>query len=160
MKISAISFYNPAQITQNKKLSLPKEQSLGQKSNNNIPNTNVYQTFRINFTGNEGKHRRVPDVDYFSYKTMSPNMKKLLRKKCAEFNKEVDASELKNEKKKYLPLMDDKIMDEFLEVCDLYRGMKNEPILCLGRSPKWFLNTALWMKDGIDDYKFVAFSKY
>lgn len=114
----------------------------------------------ISFAGDRASVRRVPDIDYFTYNSMSPNMKKFLRKKCVEFNKEVNAQELKNEYKTYLPLMDDRIMSEFVKVCDLYRGLKNEPILCLGRSPKWFLNTALWMKDGIDDYKFVAFSKY
>lgn len=113
----------------------------------------------INFTAEGRTSRRVPDIDYFKYKSLSPHMKQILRKKCIEFNKDVNSEELKNAKKTYLPLMDDKIMKEFIKICDIYRDLKNEPILCLGRSPKWFLNTALWMKDGIDDYKFVAFSK-
>lgn len=113
----------------------------------------------ISFYGEEVNSRRVPDIDYFRYKNMSPNMKKILRKRCKDFNKDVVTSELHNKNKQYLPLMDDRVMKEFVKVCDLYRGLKNEPILCLGRSPKWFLNTAFWMKDGIEDYKFVAFSK-
>lgn len=127
----------------------------------NLLNYKYYQN-KLNFLSFEGDNRntrRVPDIDYFEYKSLSSNMKQILRKKCIEFNKDVKINELKNEKKAYLPLMDDRIMEEFLKVCDLYRGLKDEPILCLGRSPKWFLNTALWMKDGIDDYKFVAFSK-
>ena len=127
----------------------------------NLLNYKYYQN-KLNFLSFEGDNRnsrRVPDIDYFEYKSLSSNMKQILRKKCIEFNKDVKVNELKNEKKAYLPLMDDRIMEEFLKVCDLYRGLKDEPILCLGRSPKWFLNTALWMKDGIDDYKFVAFSK-
>ena len=127
----------------------------------NLLNYKYYQN-KLNFLSFEGDNRntrRVPDIDYFEYKSLSPTMKQILRKKCIEFNKDVNLDELKNEKKAYLPLMDDRIMEEFLKVCDLYRGLKDEPILCLGRSPKWFLNTALWMKDGIDDYKFVAFSK-
>ncbi len=127
----------------------------------NLLNYKYYQN-KLNFLSFEGDNRntrRVPDIDYFEYKSLSSNMKQILRKKCIEFNKDVNLDELKNEKKAYLPLMDDRIMEEFLKVCDLYRGLKDEPILCLGRSPKWFLNTALWMKDGIDDYKFVAFSK-
>ena len=127
----------------------------------NLLNYKYYQN-KLNFLSFEGDNRntrRVPDIDYFEYKSLSSNMKQILRKKCIEFNKDVNINELKNEKKAYLPLMDDRIMEEFLKVCDLYRGLKDEPILCLGRSPKWFLNTALWMKDGIDDYKFVAFSK-
>ena len=51
-------------------------------------------------------------------------------------------------------------MDEFIKTAKIYSKYKDQPIICLGRSPKWFLNAALWMKDGIDDYKFVAFSKY
>ena len=127
----------------------------------NLLNYKYYQN-KLNFLSFEGDNRnsrRVPDIDYFEYKSLSSNMKQILRKKCIEFNKDVKVNELKNEKKAYIPLMDDRIMEEFLKVCDLYRGLKDEPILCLGRSPKWFLNTALWMKDGIDDYKFVAFSK-
>ena len=116
----------------------------------------------VNFKGDETRDnfRKVPDIDYFIYNNFSENMKKFLRKKCEDFNKKVKTSELENVKKKYLPLMDDKTMKQFIDVCNVYCGLKNEPILCLGRSPKWFLNTALWMKDGIDDYKFVAFSKF
>lgn len=46
------------------------------------------------------------------------------------------------------------------DVAKMYNKYKGQPIICLGRSPKWFLNTSLWMKDGIDGYDFVAFSKY
>lgn len=56
--------------------------------------------------------------------------------------------------------MNDRVMKQYIEICDFYRGLKNEPIICLGRSPKWFLDTAKWMKDGIENYKFVAFSDY
>ena len=50
-------------------------------------------------------------------------------------------------------------MDEFLKTAKVYSKYKDQEIICLGRSPKWFLNAALWMKDGIDNYNFVAFSK-
>lgn len=65
---------------------------------------------------------------------------------------------LNNENK--LPLKREHTMDEFIKTAKIYSKYKDQPIICLGRSPKWFLNAALWMKDGIDDYKFVAFSKY
>ena len=91
---------------------------------------------------------------------MSPYKKQILRKKCENFRYDVRDTELNNSNKKYLPLMNDIAMKQFIDVCSIYKDLRNEPILCLGRSPKWFLNTALWMKDGIDDYKFVAFSKY
>ena len=112
----------------------------------------------LNFKGTERK--TVPDIDYFSYRMLSPNMKKLMRKKCLEFNKKVKRDELENEQKIYLPLLDDKDMDKFVQVCAQYNKLKDDPILCLGRSPKWFLNTSLWMDGGIDNYKFVAFSKF
>lgn len=114
---------------------------------------------QVNFKAAETEYRRSPDIDYFKYKSLSPAMKRILRKKCIEFNKDVKSSELSNASKKYLPLMADSDMADFIKVCNIYCKLKDEPILCLGRSPKWFLNTALWMKDGIEDYKFVAFSK-
>ena len=59
-----------------------------------------------------------------------------------------------------MPLQSKNTMDEFLKTAQIYTKFKDHPIICLGRSPKWFLNAALWMKDGIKDYKYVAFSKY
>ena len=125
-------------------------------------NENLYSCLisNINFTAENRSRRRVPSIDYFEYKNLSPHMKQILRKKYENFSKDVNPEELENSKEKYLPLKDDRVMKQFIKVCDLYRGLRNEPILCLGRSPKWFLNTALWMKDGIDDYKCVSFSKY
>lgn len=130
--------------------------------NKKIPLASYQAMSGINFMGEGSKEdfRKVPDIDYFAYHNMSEHMKKLLRKKCVDFNQKVKSSELENVNKKYLPLMDDKTMGQFIDVCKVYCNLKNEPILCLGRSPKWFLNTALWMKDGIEDYKFVAFSKF
>lgn len=130
--------------------------------NKKIPLASYQAMSGISFTGEGCKEdfRKVPDIDYFAYHNMSEHMKKLLRKKCVDFNQKVKSSELENVHKKYLPLTDDKTMGQFIDVCKVYCNLKNEPILCLGRSPKWFLNTALWMKDGIEDYKFVAFSKF
>ena len=54
----------------------------------------------------------------------------------------------------------EKDMDDFIEISKIYNKYKDQPIICLGRSPKWFLNTSLWMKDGINRYDFVAFSKF
>lgn len=112
------------------------------------------------FLSFKAERKTIPDVDYFSYRIMSPNMKKLLRKKCSEFNEKVKTKELENDTKRYLPLMHDKDMAKFVEICAQYNKLKDDPILCLGRSPKWFLNTSLWMDGGIDNYKFVAFSKF
>ncbi len=131
------------------------------KQTNSLPGNEIYLGLinNINFTA-ERQRSKVPNIDYFEYKNLSPNMKQILRKKYNNFTNEVNTEELSNSKSAYLPLKEDKVMKQFIDVCDAYRELRNEPILCLGRSPKWFLNTALWMKDGIDDYKCVAFSKY
>lgn len=137
-----------------------KEAVNQENQNKKVPLLFLQAASGVNFSGQGHESRTVPDIDYFTYKNMSEPMKKLLRKRCLEFNKKVNASELKNSDKKYLPLMDDKSMEQFIDVCKVYCKLRNQPILCLGRSPKWFLNTALWMDGGIEDYKFVAFSKY
>lgn len=115
----------------------------------------------VNFLGEKSieRRRRVQDIGIDEYRQMSDAMKGIVRKKCLEFNSDKNIF-LENNDKKYLPLMDDRAMSQFIGVCSDYCKLKDEPILCLGRSPKWFLNTALWMKDGIDEYKFVAFSKF
>lgn len=102
--------------------------------------------------------RRVRDIDERSFKTLSETVKKFLRKKCEKFNTSINISELACSEKNYLPLMDNNKMASFIKSCQTFNQLKDSPIICLGRSPKWFLNTSLWMKDGIDDYKFIAFS--
>ncbi len=135
-----------------------KTNSKNSTANNQI--TSLTGLPYVVFFGEKHKPRRIEDIDYFKYNKLSDNMKQILRKRYANFETEVKPEDLNNANKRYMPLKDDRIMKQFIDVCDLYRGLKNEPILCLGRSPKWFLNTALWMKDGLDDYKGVAFSKY
>ena len=56
---------------------------------------------QVNFKAAETEYRRSPDIDYFKYKSLSPAMKRILRKKCIEFNKDVKSSELSNSAKKY-----------------------------------------------------------
>jgi len=103
--------------------------------------------------------RRVLDIDNESFVKLSDTMKKLYRMKCKDFAKIIDFEKLENPNKRYLPLMQDYDMESFLTCCiDKFNMLKGSPIICLGRSPKWFLNTSYWMKDGIEDYKFVAFS--
>lgn len=102
--------------------------------------------------------RRVRDIDEHSFKTLTDVAKKILRKRCENFNATLNVSELACSEKNYLPLMDNSKMALFVENCKMFNRLKDSPIICLGRSPKWFLNTSLWMKDGIEDYTFVAFS--
>ncbi len=158
MHISPISqsyTFSKYKIAQNR---ISSNETSPQKSTNTtkLPSINEV-TLPINF---KAERKTVPDVDYFSYRTMSEPMKRFLRKRCTDFNEKVKTSELENQNKKYLPLMKDEDMKKFVEICSQFNKLKDDPILCLGRSPKWFLNTSLWMKDGIDNYKFVAFSKF
>lgn len=105
-------------------------------------------------------NRTVPHIDYEEYMAMTNITKQRFRKKYKSFDKSINKSELFDIKDTRLPLQDEKEMDEFIKTARIYTKYKDQPIICLGRSPKWFLNAALWMKDGIDDYKFVAFSKF
>jgi hypothetical protein len=91
---------------------------------------------------------------------MTPSTKKRFRKKYSEFMKKVNKNELFDSNYGYMPLRDKKDINNFIKISSVYSKYKEHPIICLGRSPKWFLNTALWMKDGIGKYDFVAFSKY
>ena len=105
-------------------------------------------------------NRTVPHIDYEEYMAMTSATKTRFRKRYLTFDKQVNKEQLVDKQMDYLPLKNEFLMDEFIKTSKIYSKYKDQPIICLGRSPKWFLNTALWMKDGIDDYKFVAFSKY
>lgn len=107
-------------------------------------------------------NRTVPHIDYEEYMAMKESAKKRFRKRYQSFSndKNIDKAEMFDVNDALLPLRSEQNMDEFIKTSKLYTKFKDQPIICLGRSPKWFLNAALWMKDGIDDYKFVAFSKF
>ena len=119
----------------------------------------------VNFKGGSeffDPNRTMPHIDYEEYKTMKESTKIRFRKRYLNFDKDpyIDKSELVDSKFLYMPLRSEKSMNEFLKTASIYNKYKDQPIICLGRSPKWFLNASLWMNGGIDDYKFVAFSKY
>ncbi len=107
-------------------------------------------------------NRTVPHIDYEEYMAMKDPAKRRFRKIYNSFPRigNINTDELFDQKDKALPLRSERNMNEFLKTASIYKKYKDQPIICLGRSPKWFLNAALWMKDGINDYKFVAFSKY
>lgn len=127
---------------------------------NQIPITHRYGA-NIHFGEFFNPNRTVPHIDYEEYMAMSDNAKRRFRKRYNNFFKDniIDTREMIDQKYLYMPLQSEKLMDEFLKTSKIFAKYKDNPIICLGRSPKWFLNAALWMKDGIDDYKFVAFSK-
>lgn len=116
----------------------------------------------INFGSSFDPNRTVPDINHEDYQAMSENTKRRYRLTYRTFSKNpfINKNELYKPTEAYMPLQNEKLMDEFIETSSLYNKFKDQPIICLGRSPKWFLNTSLWMKDGIDDYTFVAFSKH
>lgn len=104
----------------------------------------------------------IPDIEPEEYLAMREPAKKRLRRRYNDYftNTTLNKDGLVDKKYQYLPLRDEKTMDKFIEISSVYSKYKENPIICLGRSPKWFLNTSLWMKDGIEDYKFVAFSGF
>lgn len=119
-------------------------------------------SYNISFNGWTNPNRLVGDVDLESYYIMTDKSKERYRKLYNTFStsEEIEQKQLFDKTTKLLPLKDDKTMDKFIEMSKKYLKYKDQPIICLGRSPKWFLNTAFWMKDGLSDYKFAAFSGY
>lgn len=108
-------------------------------------------------------NRTVPHIDYEEYSAMTENTKVRFRKRYQTFFKDPNINtqqEMFDKNFKYMPLGNKFLMDEFIKTAQIYTKYKDQPIICLGRSPKWFLNAALWMKNGIHNYNFVAFSKY
>lgn len=164
MKISEIKtqqyFYSKNQLTNkpaNNRLSLVQEKL--ESGEERIP---IGYRYGANVTFKEffDPNRTVPHIDYEEYMAMRPHTKQRFRIRYATFDKTMNRDEMFDKKAAYLPLRSEKNMEEFIETSKIYSKYKDQPIICLGRSPKWFLNAALWMKDGIDDYKFVAFSKF
>ncbi len=167
MQISKIQFNNIQTLNyqnnqiKNSQNTIPTSQHIKYAE---IP-PNFHFGTKINFTGRGeffDPNRTMPHIDYEEYKAMNENAKVRYRKRYLNFDQDpyIDKEELVDSKFRYMPLRNDRIMNEFLKTASIYNRYKNQPIICLGRSPKWFLNASLWMNGGIDDYKFVAFSKY
>lgn len=123
---------------------------------------NYYYPSKVRFGEFFDPNRTVPHIDYEEYSAMSEMTKKRFRKRYNNFkdDKLINKADLVDQKYPLMPLQSEKEMDNFIKIASVYNQYKGHPIICLGRSPKWFLNASLWMKDGIDDYKFVAFSRY
>lgn len=107
------------------------------------------------------KGRIADDIEYEDYIKLTPEQKDRIRHKYSNFYKLIKKDELffpDRGLKDALPLSTDKDMKDFLRVSSAYKKYRKNKIICVGRSPKWFLNTAIWMKDGIEDYSLAAFS--
>ena len=132
---------------------------------NNLENKAKYSQSTCNYitfgTSNTRK-LTIPDIEHEEYLGMSEATKKRFRKRYKDFknNKTTNERELIDAKYQYLPLQLEKTMDDFIKISSIYSKYKKNPIICLGRSPKWFLNAALWMEDGIKNYTYVAFSGF
>ena len=155
MKINQIQISN----TTNKFYPL-KKQICNTPTNTNLENNIKVSCYNINF-GNLNSHKRsIRDIEYDEYIDMKEPTKKRLRKLYYSFDKLANKKELVDLNFLKLPLQSEHSMDEFIKTAQIYSKYKDKRIICLGRSPKWFLNANLWMKDGIDKYIFTAFSGY
>lgn len=132
-----------------------------------VPTINYQKTpvgFRYNTNITFGEffdpNRMVINIDYEEYMAMTQSTKQRFRKRYRNFFRRFKKDEMCDPKETRMPLLDEGTMDEFIKTASIYKKYKDQPIICLGRSPKWFLNAALWMKDGINNYKFVAFSNF
>ena len=158
-RIAAQNFTTPHyQLQQVKKQNVQQNQYPQVRNFAKVPSNFNYNA-NIHFGEFIDPNRTVTNIGYEEYMAMTPTTKRRNRKIYQTFDKQVDKQELVDKKMDYLPLKSEATMDEFIKTSKIYTKYKDQPIICLGRSPKWFLNAALWMKDGIDDYKFVAFSK-
>lgn len=115
----------------------------------------------ISFRGFSDINATVPDIEFEEYNAMTDTTKKRLRKRYEGFfsDKSINKKELYDTVHyQYMPLNSEQKFDQFVKFSSLYNDFKDRHIICIGRSPKWFLNTSVWMKDGIDGYDFAAFS--
>lgn len=120
----------------------------------------------IHFGNKISQGRTVDDIDFDNYKSMISTERKnkrildFYRRRCIDFSNDLvqDADNIVDKKYTTLPLASEHNMNEFIKTSMIYKKYKDCQILCLGRSMKWFLNAATWMKDGIDGYKMAAFS--
>ena len=144
----------------------PENKTIQNKTLSNIQFSRVPAGFQYGANVHFGEffdpNRTIPHIDYEEYMAMQTSTKRRLRKKYNNFFKDssIDKNQMTDKNYMYMPLRTEDLMDKFIDTSKIYAKYKDQPVICLGRSPKWFLNTALWMKDGIDDYKFVAFSKF
>ncbi len=105
--------------------------------------------------------RLIGDVEFEDYNDLVPKEKEYLRYLYSRFYVLTNVDELyfpRNKNSDKLPLYHDEDMKDFLNVASAYNKYREHKIICVGRSPKWFLNTSIWMKDGIGTYSFAAFS--
>ena len=172
MNISKIEINNIRSAKYAHKNHIDNEKSYNSSSPiqyNKVPVEYQYYA-NINFKSNQQEEVNkqlldIPFIDIKTYKSMSNEKKERLRILYKNFPEIIDESQKEimlkiDPHKEYLqiPLQKEEEMDEFIKVAQMYSKYKEHPIICLGRSPKWFLDASMLMQNGIPDYKFVAFS--
>lgn len=142
-----------------------RSEGLSRGESGGMPFSNVPVSYKyganIHFGEYIDPNRTVPHIDYEEYLALKPAAKRRLHMRYKTFlSRKTNQKGLYDNKYTSTPLSNEYTVNSFFDVAKMYNKYKGQPIICLGRSPKWFLNTSLWMKDGIDGYDFVAFSKY
>ena len=125
-----------------------------------VDTMSMYNMSNISFGASQHKGTTVPDIDFAEYKSMSEATKKRFRLKYDSFfnSRKINTEQLFDNEQLALPLKNEKTMDNFIKTASIYNSYKDQSIVCLGRSPKWFLNASHWMVGGIEKYTFAPFS--
>lgn len=162
MQISKIQSCNSLNYNNLKNIKSSNQPTVSDPPITDYQKTPIGFRYNTNITFGEffDPNRTVPHIDHEEYMAMTQATKQRFRKRYRNFSRTLKKDEMFDPKDTKMPLLNENIMDEFIKTASIYKKYKDQPIICLGRSPKWFLNAALWMKDGIKDYKFIAFSKY
>lgn len=167
MRITSIqpnSLYNSAQANAKRNATVSAQSGMDKSPSYSQKYTSIPAGYnygvKIHFGEYFDPNRTVPHIDYEEYMDMGYVAKRRMRLRYKNFTKNLNKDEMFDPEDSKLPLQTEKNMEEFIKTSKIYSKYKDQPIICLGRSPKWFLNASLWMKDGIEDYKFVAFSGF
>ena len=158
LTISPISFKNnySLQFATQKKSVLENN-----NSQRNLPSNAPYAAYSIGKATPSFGVRLTGDIEYDQYVKMTDKEKQLLRMRYDQFYELTNLEELhfpRDKKSDKLPLRHEDDMKDFLKISAAYNKYRENKIICVGRSPKWFLNASIWMKGGIENYSFAAFS--
>ncbi|MBE7710391.1 MAG: hypothetical protein E7Z93_08105 [Cyanobacteria bacterium SIG32] len=159
LTIAPISFKNTYSVQSVKRNGV---KSATANCERNLPQNAPYAAYNINLASQPSfQQRLIGDIEFEEYNVLVDKEKEYLRYLYANFYELTDVNELHFKRDKNidkLPLSSEEDMKDFLKVAAGYNKYREHKIICVGRSPKWFLNTSLWMKDGIENYSFAAFS--
>ena len=159
LTISPISFKN----NYNANVSVPSavSKSVAENKERNLPKNAPYAAYMNLKSQPSFQQRLIGDIEFEDYGVLVDKEKEYIRHLYSNFYSLTDVNELHFKRDKnsdHLPLSNDRDMDDFLRIAKGYNKYREHKIICVGRSPKWFLNTSIWMKDGIENYSFAAFS--